>query len=109
MANVYELLSAIYKQNVAGLQQQLVVHQNDFGGSPIINEFNNLATEKDLKVFAKKYPWGDAEENNLASVVESLKESDPLKAAIAWDTKKGIVRRSGYSILELLNIVDDDA
>lgn len=70
MANVYERLSTIYKQKVAGVQQQLVLHQDDFVGSPIINEFDNLSTEKDLKIFAKKYPWGNAEENNLVSVVE---------------------------------------
>lgn len=109
MAIVFESVSSFYKKKLQDNQQQMIVPQQDFRLHPIVKEFEELNTLHSLKSFEKKYPWDSTKETELTDIVESLKESDPIKAATALESKKRIVRNHGHTILELIKLVNNEA
>ena len=109
MARIYEQLSMVYKQRAADTQQKISPITDELQRHPIVSEFEKLSTEKGVGQFVKKYPWGETSKNELSSIIESLKESDPLKTAVALESKREIVRGHGYTILGLQKLVDDMA
>lgn len=109
MAAVYEQVSSVYKNRQHDVQQSLSTLHQDLAVHPIAKEFERLTRVQSAEEFAKKYQWGDTQETELAVIADGLKESDPIKAATALESRKRIVRNHGFIILELLKLVDDEA
>ena len=109
MASVYEQVSAVYKnrqleahRNLSKLDQNLALH-------PIAKEYESLTRVRNAENLAKKYRWDDTQETELTAIIDGLKESDPIKAATAIESRKKIVRNHGLAILELIKLIDDEA
>ena len=109
MASIYEQVSSVYKNRQQDVQRSQATLQQDLVLHPIAKEYERLTRVQSAEDFARKYQWDDDQETELAAIIDSLKESDPIKAATALESRKKIVRSHGFTILELLKFVDDEA
>ena len=109
LASVFEQVSSFYKDRLYEIQRNIQVPEKDLRTHPIIKEYETLNNLQRAQQFAKKYEWDDVKEMELSNIIESLKESDPIKAAEALEAKKAIIRKHGYTILEMIKLVDDEA
>lgn len=109
MASIYEKVASFYKSKSLEVQHQQTTLPQDLRSHPIASEYERIASTQTADAFAKTYQWNDDTELELASIIESLKESNPAKAATVLETKKEIVRNHGHAILELIKLVDNEA
>ena len=109
MAGIYEQVSSIYKNRQQDVQQRLSKLDQNLALHPIAKEYESLSSVRNAEDFAQKYQWDDTQETKLTAIIEGLKESDPIKAATAMESRKKIVRNQGLAILELIKLVDDEA
>lgn len=109
MAGIYEQVSSIYKNRQQDVQQRLSKLDQNLALHPIAKEYESLSSVRNAEDFAQKYQWDDTQETKLTAIIEGLKESDPIKAATAMESRKKIVRNQGLAILELIKLVGDEA
>lgn len=109
MASIYEKVASHYKNKFLEIQRQQTLLQPDLRSHSISTEYERITTIHAAEAFAKKYQWNDNAELELSSIIESLKESNPAKAATILEAKKEIVRKYGHSLIELLKLVDNEA
>ena len=109
LASVFEQVSSFYKDRLHEIQRNIQIPEKNLRTHPIIKEYEALNNLQSAQQFAKKYKWDDTKETELSNIIESLKESDPIKAAEALEAKKVIIRKHGYTILEMIKLVDDEA
>ena len=109
MASIYEQVSTIYKNRQQEVQRNLSKLDQNLALHPIAKEYESLTRVRNAEDFAKKYQWDDTQETELTAIIDGLKESDPIKAATAIESRKKIVRNQGLAILELTKFIDDEA
>lgn len=109
LADIYAEVSSYYKKKSQELQTHLLPLPKDLSDHPVVAEYTGLKTPRQVELFAKKYHWDQNCETELNSIVESLKEQNPLSAVANWESKKNIIKAHGRTIFKLLKYVNSQA
>ena len=109
MAAMYDRLWAHFSQLTADTERQIPKLPQELAFHPITTEFSDLTSQAGLNAFVKKYPWTDAEKEELERIEAGLRESAPEQAAKAKTAQRELIRSQGFNILKMLPHVSDEA
>lgn len=109
MAAMYDRLSDHFSQLTADTERQIPKLPQELAFHPIIVEFSGLTSQAGLNTFVKKYPWTDAEKEELERIEAGLQESSPAQAIKAKTAQHELIRNQGHNILKILPLVSDEA
>ena len=109
MAAMYDRLWAHFSQLTADTERQIPKLPQELAFHPITTEFSDLTSQAGLNAFVKKYPWTDAEKEELERIEAGLRESAPEQAAKAKTAQRELIRSQGFNILKILPLVSDEA
>ena len=109
MAAMYDRLSDHFSQLTADTERQIPKLPQELAFHPITAEFSDLTSQAGLNAFVKKYPWTDAEKEELERIEVGLRESAPEQAANAKTAQRELIRSQGFNILKMLPLVSDEA
>lgn len=109
MAAMYDRLSDHFSQLTADTERQIPKLPQELAFHPITTEFSDLTSQAGLNAFVKKYPWTDAEKEELERIEAGLRESAPEQAAKAKTAQRELIRSQGFNILKMLPLVSDEA
>lgn len=109
MAVFYDYLSGHFSQMVADSERLMSKLPEELVFHPIATEFSALSARTGVTNFIKKYPWTEAEKEELDRLEAGLRENSPEQAAKSKAAQRDFIRNHGHNILKMLAFVSDDA
>ena len=109
MATMYDRLSDHFSQLTTDTERQIPKLPQELAFHPIAADFSALTSPTGLNAFVKKYPWTDAEKEELVQIEAGLQESSPEQAIKSKTAQHELIRNQGHNILKILPLVSDEA